>query len=76
MGDFINDVGGEGIIDFRRDAEMVKSRAKANSRVPTVNMTLDQLKDLKRVNEERIAADKLRKMGVHVKEGTMGVRYE
>ncbi|RKP10008.1 hypothetical protein THASP1DRAFT_13446 [Thamnocephalis sphaerospora] len=38
-------------------------------------MTKEQLEDLRRVQNERVAAEKLRKMGYQPKEN-MGVRYE
>jgi hypothetical protein len=39
-----------------------------------IAISKDQLLEVKRISEERVAADKLRKMGFRPKDG-MGVRY-
>jgi hypothetical protein len=50
------------------------ARASA-SRQPTLKLSEEQIKELTRVNRERIEADRMRKMGLKPKE-SMGVRYE
>lgn len=52
-----------------------KQAISASANIPQVQMTREQLLEVKRVNEERIQADRLRKMGVKVKD-SMGVRYD
>lgn len=47
----------------------------AASRQPTLKLSEEQIKELTRVNRERIEADRMRKMGLKPKE-SMGVRYE
>ncbi|KAG2209462.1 hypothetical protein INT47_008305 [Mucor saturninus] len=66
--------------DFRNDEEKLRmqhrqaARAVA-SRQPTLQLSQDQIKELVRVNRERVEADRMRKMGLKPKE-SMGVRYE
>ncbi|KAJ3239884.1 hypothetical protein HDU81_005125 [Chytriomyces hyalinus] len=66
--------------DFARDEAMLKAQQRMSGkswRVPVAPiMTDEELRDLKRVNEERIAMDRLRKMGVETKSSSAGVRYE
>lgn len=45
------------------------------SRQPTLQLSEEQIKELSRVNRERVEADRMRKMGLKPKE-SMGVRYE
>lgn len=53
-----------------------KQAAKiAASRQPVLQLSEEQIKELTRVNRERVEADRMRKMGLKPKEG-MGVRYE
>jgi hypothetical protein len=47
----------------------------AASRQPTLTLSEEQIKELTRVNRERVEADRMRKMGLKPKE-SMGVRYE
>ncbi|KAJ1548962.1 hypothetical protein HK405_012276 [Cladochytrium tenue] len=64
--------------DFKRDEEMLKmqSRSRAGGRVPGhMTFTTNQLQELKRVSEERLTSDRLRKMGFQPK-SSAGVRYE
>ncbi|KAI8615699.1 hypothetical protein BC830DRAFT_1121420, partial [Chytriomyces sp. MP71] len=67
--------------DFARDEAMLKaqqraSKASRGGAVAAAGMSVDELRDLKRVQDERTAAEKLRKMGVETKNSTAGVRYE
>ncbi|ORX78838.1 hypothetical protein BCR32DRAFT_206417 [Anaeromyces robustus] len=58
--------------DEKRHRQLNKSkRATASS----IMMTEDQLKDLKKIYDERVAADRLKKMGYEPK-SSMGIRYE
>ncbi|KAL6617378.1 hypothetical protein LY90DRAFT_395319 [Neocallimastix californiae] len=58
--------------DEKRHRQLNKSkRATAAS----LMMTEDQLKDLKKIYDERVAADRLKKMGYEPK-SSMGIRYE
>ncbi|KAI7904763.1 uncharacterized protein BX663DRAFT_503472 [Cokeromyces recurvatus] len=69
------------VFDFRKDEENLrmhhrqKARAAAASRQPALQLSEEQIKELTRVNRERVEADRMRKMGLKPKEG-MGVRYE
>ncbi|KAI8812263.1 hypothetical protein BJ742DRAFT_673880 [Cladochytrium replicatum] len=66
----------ESFIDIMH--EHMKNRSKqmrASQSTPQLQMTKEQLLELKRVQEERVAAEKLRKLGVKVKD-SMGVLYE
>ncbi|KAJ3093131.1 hypothetical protein HK102_007970 [Quaeritorhiza haematococci] len=61
-----------------KDEERVRQMSKmarAGNRLPDVRLTRDQVLEVKRVTEERIAADKLRKMGYQPKD-SLGVRYD
>ncbi|KAG2229008.1 hypothetical protein INT48_008681 [Thamnidium elegans] len=66
--------------DFRNDEEKLKmqhrqaARAVA-SRQPTLKLSEEQIKELSRINRERVEADRMRKMGLKPREN-MGVRYE
>ncbi|KAI8372598.1 hypothetical protein EDC96DRAFT_438568 [Choanephora cucurbitarum] len=66
--------------DFKNDEERLRmqhrqaARASA-SRQPMLQLSEEKIKELARVNRERIEADRMRKMGLTPKEG-MGVRYE
>ncbi|KAI8051534.1 hypothetical protein BDF22DRAFT_634296 [Syncephalis plumigaleata] len=72
-------VSAMGSLDLLRDEE--QSRRQRASGVATVRtsaapiMTKEQVEDLRRVQSERVAAEKLRKMGYQPKE-SMGIRYE
>ncbi|KAF1806177.1 hypothetical protein FB192DRAFT_1003030 [Mucor lusitanicus] len=66
--------------DFKNDEEKLKMQHRqaaraAASRQPTLKLSEEQIKELTRVNRERIEADRMRKMGLKPKE-SMGVRYE
>ncbi|KAI8647748.1 hypothetical protein BD408DRAFT_357128, partial [Parasitella parasitica] len=62
--------------DFKNDEEKLKLVDKtAASRQPTLKLSEEQIKELTRVNRERVEADRMRKMGLKPKE-SMGVRYE
>ncbi|KAI8814782.1 hypothetical protein BJ742DRAFT_784400 [Cladochytrium replicatum] len=69
----------ESFIDIMHDEERMKNRSKQmramQSTPPQLQMTKEQLMELKRVQGERVAAEKLRKLGVKVKD-SMGVLYE
>ena len=58
------------------DEQIIKQNIKSG-KAPQQDLqfTREQLLDVKRVQQERHAAEKLRQMGVKVK-GNMGVRYE
>lgn len=66
--------------NFKNDEENLRmqhrqaARAVA-SRKPTLQLSEEQIKELARVNRERVEADRMRKMGLKPKE-SMGVRYE
>ncbi|GAA5804955.1 hypothetical protein HPULCUR_010465 [Helicostylum pulchrum] len=66
--------------DFRNDEEKLRmqhrqaARAVA-SRQPTLQLSEEQIKELSRINRERVEADRMRKMGLKPREN-MGVRYE
>lgn len=66
--------------NFKNDEENLRmqhrqaARAVA-SRQPTLQLSEGQIKELARVNRERVEADRMRKMGLKPKE-SMGVRYE
>ncbi|RKO88178.1 hypothetical protein BDK51DRAFT_33616 [Blyttiomyces helicus] len=64
-------------VDIMNDEERVRQHSKAlrAGNLPELNYSASQLADLKKVSQERIAADRLRKMGFQPKE-SMGVRYE
>ncbi|KAI8816146.1 uncharacterized protein EV422DRAFT_546935 [Fimicolochytrium jonesii] len=63
------------------DEERLKQHSKAlrstgaGSKLPELNYSDTQLAEIKKVSEERIAADRLRKMGFEPK-NSLGVRYE
>ncbi|CEP10111.1 hypothetical protein [Parasitella parasitica] len=66
--------------DFQNDEEKLKMQHRqaaraAASRQPTLTLSEEQIKELTRVNRERVEADRMRKMGLKPKE-SMGVRYE
>ncbi|CAO3698042.1 unnamed protein product [Rhizopus stolonifer] len=66
--------------DFAKDEERLRMQHKqaakmAASRQPVLQLSEEQIKELTRVNRERVEADRMRKMGLKPKEG-MGVRYE
>lgn len=66
--------------DFKNDEEKLRMQHRqaaraAASRQPTLKLSEEQIKELTRVNRERIEADRMRKMGLKPKE-SMGVRYE
>ncbi|KAJ3299101.1 hypothetical protein HDU79_000060 [Rhizoclosmatium sp. JEL0117] len=63
--------------DFARDEQLMKQQQRASKlqNLPSVTMSTDELRELKRVQEERIMADKMRKQGFQPKQ-SMGVRYE
>ncbi|CAO0800175.1 unnamed protein product [Mucor circinelloides] len=66
--------------DFKNDEEKLRMQHRqaaraAASRQPTLTLSEEQIKELTRVNRERIEADRMRKMGLKPKE-SMGVRYE
>ncbi|KAJ3203829.1 hypothetical protein HDU67_009928 [Dinochytrium kinnereticum] len=74
----IGESGGaaEGDWDPRRDEENLRAQAKGSrARIADHGFTKDQLNELKRVTEERTAADRLRKLGLKPKD-SMGVRYD
>jgi len=58
--------------DERRHRQLNKGKRTTAS---GIMMTEDQLKDLKKIYDERIAADRLKKMGYEPK-SSMGIRYE
>ncbi|KND05160.1 uncharacterized protein SPPG_00828 [Spizellomyces punctatus DAOM BR117] len=66
-----------GEFNILNDEERLKQHSKAlrAGRLPEPSFTKDQLAELKKVSEERIAADRLRKMG-YVPKDSLGVRYE
>ncbi|KAI8876111.1 hypothetical protein K501DRAFT_201125 [Backusella circina FSU 941] len=66
--------------DFHNDEERLRTQHRqaarlAASRQPTLTLSEEQIKELTRVNRERVEADRMRKMGLKPKE-SMGVRYE
>ena len=71
------DEAGE-VFDLLNDEERLRQHSKA-LRSQGAKMELgyskEELAELKKVSEERIAADRLRKMGYQPKE-SMGVRYD
>ncbi|KAI9336619.1 hypothetical protein DFJ73DRAFT_850056 [Zopfochytrium polystomum] len=67
--------GGE-TFDLKRDEEMLRMQSKSRvPKGPQLSYSTGQMQELKRVSEERLAADRLRKMGFQPKE-SLGVRYE
>jgi hypothetical protein len=69
--------GAPGEVNLMADEEALRMRAKGRSTgtgMPTMN--LEQIKELKKVYEERTIADRMRKQGLKVNEDKMGVRYE
>ncbi|OUM69378.1 hypothetical protein PIROE2DRAFT_2675 [Piromyces sp. E2] len=58
--------------DEKRHRQLNKGKRLTTS---GIMMTEDQLKDLKKIYDERIAADRLKKMGYEPK-SSMGIRYE
>ncbi|KAJ3294082.1 hypothetical protein HK104_003934 [Borealophlyctis nickersoniae] len=64
-------------VDIMNDEEHLRRQSKAmrSGRAMELGYSKEQLAELKKVSEERIAADRLRKMGYQPKE-SMGVRYE
>ncbi|KAJ3159062.1 hypothetical protein HDU86_001961 [Geranomyces michiganensis] len=63
--------------DILKDEEMLKQHSKTlrMGKLPELNYSQDQLNELKKVSIDRVAADRLRKMGYQPKD-SMGVRYE
>ncbi|KAJ3134604.1 hypothetical protein HDU90_004936 [Geranomyces variabilis] len=63
--------------DITKDEEMLKRHSKSlrMGKLPELNYSQDQLNELKKVSDDRVAADRLRKMGYQPKD-SMGVRYE
>ncbi|KAJ3172905.1 hypothetical protein HDU87_007741 [Geranomyces variabilis] len=63
--------------DISKDEEMLKRHSKSlrMGKLPELNYSQDQLNELKKVSDDRVAADRLRKMGYQPKD-SMGVRYE
>ena len=65
--------------DIRKDERDAMIQARKNQRQSKIaelqGPTREQLLDLKRVQEERVASEKLRIIGIKPKEG-LGVRYE
>lgn len=59
---------------FSRMQHRQAARAVA-SRQPTLQLSEEQIKELSRINRERVEADRMRKMGLKPREN-MGVRYE
>ncbi|OZJ06867.1 hypothetical protein BZG36_00210 [Bifiguratus adelaidae] len=64
-------------IDLRKDEEALRSshRQQSNKTPPTTMLSNTQLEDLRRIQNERVMGDRMRKLGMKVKEG-FGVRYE
>ncbi|KAI9138091.1 hypothetical protein BKA69DRAFT_1093849 [Paraphysoderma sedebokerense] len=64
-------------IDFSRDEENIRKQHRAGMTIqqPTMTMSTEQVLELKRIQEERVAADKLRKMG-YKPSSNLGIRYE
>ena len=58
-----------------RNAQIIAKKQRAVVEVPELGMSRQQLLDLKAVQEERIAAEKLRRIGVTPRED-LGVRYD
>ncbi|KAI8975650.1 hypothetical protein BDF20DRAFT_822378, partial [Mycotypha africana] len=73
--------GNGAFFDFNNDEERLRAqhrqaaRASAASRKPVMQLSEDKIKELARVNRERIEADRMRKMGLKPKD-SMGVLYE
>ncbi|KAJ3116547.1 hypothetical protein HK100_001040 [Physocladia obscura] len=70
--------GGGGLeFDFARDEQLLKQQQRnaKMSRLPEVSMSTDELRDLKRIQDERLEAEKLKKLGFKPKD-SMGVRYD
>ncbi|CAG8473984.1 11135_t:CDS:2 [Acaulospora morrowiae] len=68
----------DALVDLKKDEEELRKQHRQQTRVPPVTdslLTKDQVIEIKRVFEERVQAEKLRKMGFTPKE-SMGVRYE
>ncbi|OMJ09439.1 hypothetical protein AYI69_g10665 [Smittium culicis] len=64
-----------GQLDLIRDQEMLKMSKTAYEPTQSLTMSDEQLRDLRRVQNERVEAEKLKQMGFNPKEG-LGVRYE
>jgi hypothetical protein len=68
---------GPGGVDLMADEEALRIRSKGrNTGGGMPSMNVEQLKELKKVYEERTIADRMRKQGLKVNEEKMGVRYE
>lgn len=65
-----------GEVNLFNDEEALRMRSKGRSAVAAPSMTVEQIQDLKRVYEERIIADRMRKQGLQVNTDKLGVRYE
>ncbi|KAI9327047.1 hypothetical protein BDR26DRAFT_876130 [Obelidium mucronatum] len=63
--------------DFARDEQMLKQQQRAAKNLPamSLSMSTDELRELKRVQEERVQIERMKKLGYKPKEG-MGVRYD
>ncbi|KAI9090453.1 hypothetical protein DFS34DRAFT_637406 [Phlyctochytrium arcticum] len=63
--------------NIANDEERLRQHSKAlrANKLPEIHYSRDQLSELKKVSEERVVADRLRKMGVKPRDG-LGVRYE
>lgn len=68
--------GAPGDVNVFNDEEALRMRQRGRSSVAAATMSAEQIKDLKRVYDERIIADRMRKQGQKVDMTKMGVRYE
>jgi len=73
----VHAVDNEDVFDIRNDEEQLRRQIKSRSVIPppAITMTQDQLDELRQVTQERLAAERLRKMGIKPKE-SLGLRYE
>ncbi|KAJ1680049.1 hypothetical protein EV182_000788 [Spiromyces aspiralis] len=62
---------GDGEMDLLRDQDAVRS----STTLSALTLSRDQLMDLRRVQQERVEAEKLRQLGFKAKD-SMGVRYD
>ncbi|KAJ3065019.1 hypothetical protein HDU98_011588 [Podochytrium sp. JEL0797] len=62
--------------DFARDEQMQKQQLKASKAVtPVMTMSTDELRELKKVQEERLQVERMKKLGYEPSK-SMGIRYD
>ncbi|RUS27471.1 hypothetical protein BC938DRAFT_483208, partial [Jimgerdemannia flammicorona] len=70
----------EGVVNILNDEELLRLQRKQQSQQRNANiqstfLSPQQIEDLRKVQSDRIAADRMRKMGLKPKD-SMGIRYE